>query len=74
MTEKTKIVLKRFARSTAALFVGTAAAWAVGPDALSVVPDQYDNMLVLIVGPALLALDKWLRFGSDKGEGDTPRA
>lgn len=72
MTKKTKTVLLRFARATAALVVGAVAGFIVGPEALEIVPDPYDTLVTMTVAPALLAAEKWLRFGRDPGEGDTP--
>jgi hypothetical protein len=60
-----KVILLRAARALAAVIVGFAAAWVVGDDALSLVPDQFDNLVVIIVAPALLALEKYLRDGGD---------
>lgn len=72
MTNKTKTVLLRFARTLAAIGVGALATWVVSPDVLSIVPAQYDWIVFSVVSPGLVALDKWLRFGSDAGESKTP--
>ncbi len=71
MTSKTKTVLLRFVRSLAALVVAAVATWVVSPSALDLVPTQYQSFVFLLVAPALVALDKYLRYGSDSGE-DTP--
>lgn len=68
MTEKTKTVVLRFVRGTAALVVAALAAWVVSPDVLDIVPDAYDWIVVGVVAPGLLAIDKALRYGSDPGE------
>lgn len=59
------VILKRAARSLAAVVIGFAASWLIGPDALSLIPDQYDYLVVAIVAPALLALEKYIRDGGD---------
>lgn len=65
MTKHTRVILMRFARGVAAMGVAAAAAFVVGDDFLSIVPDDYDWMVVGIGAPALLAVDKWLRDGGD---------
>lgn len=59
------IILKRFARGLGAVVLSFLAVWVVGDDALGLVPDQYDPLVVAIVAPALLALEKFLRDGGD---------
>lgn len=65
MSPNTKTILLRFARSLAAVVVGTTAAWVIGPDALSLIPAGYQFIVVGVVSPALLALEKFLRDGGD---------
>lgn len=60
-----KVILKRAARALGAVLVGFAAAWLVGPDGLSLIPDQYEALVIAIVVPGLLALEKYLRDGGD---------
>jgi hypothetical protein len=60
-----KTILLRAVRSLAAVVLGFVAAWVVGPDALSLVPDAYDPLVVAAVAPALLALEKFVRDGGD---------
>lgn len=67
MSDTQKTIFLRFARSLAALVVASVAAFAVGEDFLSIVPDDYDQFVVLFLAPALLALEKFLRDG---GAGD----
>lgn len=65
MSKNTKVILLRFVRSTAAVAVAGAAAWVAGPEALSIVPDRFDFLVVGVGAPALLAVEKWLRDGGD---------
>ena len=65
MSQSSKIILFRFLRGVAALVVASAAAFVVGPEFLGIVPDDFDFAVVLIGGPALLALEKFLRDGGD---------
>jgi hypothetical protein len=60
-----KVILLRFARGLGAVLLAGLAAYIVSDDVLSVVPDQYDFVVVSIVAPALLALDKLIRDGGD---------
>lgn len=60
-----KVILLRGLRSLGAVVLGFLAAWVVGPDALELVPDAYDNYVVVIVAPVLLALEKLIRDGGD---------
>ena len=59
------VVLKRFLRGLGAVVLAFLAAWVVSDDALGLVPDQYDALVIAIVAPSLLALEKWLRDGGD---------
>lgn len=65
MTSNTRVVLMRFVRGVAAVVVASTAAWVVGPEALELVPDPYDWVVVGVGAPALLAVEKWLRDGGD---------
>ncbi len=67
MTSSQKTIFLRFARGLAALVVASVAAFIVGDDFLGLVPDAYDQLVVLFLAPALLALEKFLRDG---GAGD----
>jgi hypothetical protein len=60
-----KVILLRAVRGLAAVALGFLAAFIVSPDVLNLIPDAYDNLVVLIVAPALLAIDKLLRDGGD---------
>jgi hypothetical protein len=68
MTDKTKTVVLRFVRSMAALVIAAAATWVLSPDALNVIPDDYEWVVFLLLAPALQALNKWLRYGDDSDE------
>lgn len=65
MASRRRVILLRFARSIGAVIVAASAAWVVGPEALELVPDRFDELVVLIGAPALLALEKYLRDGGD---------
>jgi hypothetical protein len=65
MESNRRVILLRFARSAAAVAVSAVAAWIVGPEGLELIPDQFDELVVLIGAPALLALEKQLRDGGD---------
>lgn len=60
-----KVIALRFLRALGAMVLGFLATWLVGPDALSLVPDTYQPLIIIIVAPALLALEKFLRDGGD---------
>lgn len=68
MTNKTKTVLLRFARSLAALVIAGVATWVVSPEVLGIVPDDYEWVVFLLLAPALQAANKWLRYGDAPGE------
>lgn len=68
MTNKRKTVLMRGLRSLAAVVVAGIAGWLVGPEAVDVVGAQTQGILVAVLVPALLMLDKYLRYGADSGE------
>lgn len=68
MTKKQKVVLKRGARSLAAIVVAAVAGWVAGPEALDVLGQQGQAIAVAVGVPALLMLDKYLRYGADGGE------
>lgn len=61
MTDRTKAVLRRFARGLAAVVVAFVATTVVSEEFLGLVPDQYDFLVTGIVAPLLLAADKALR-------------
>lgn len=60
-----KVILLRFVRALVAVVLGFLAAWVVSDDALSIIPDQFDALVVAIVAPALLAIEKLVRDGGD---------
>lgn len=60
-----KVILMRFLRGLGAVLLGFLAAWVVGPDALAVIPSAYQPIVLTVVAPALLALEKLLRDGGD---------
>lgn len=62
------IILKRFLRGLGAVVLGFLAAFLVSDDVLGLVPDEYDSLVLLVVAPALLALEKFLRDGGDAGQ------
>lgn len=62
------IILKRFLRGLGAVLLGFLAAFVVSDDALGLIPDQYDMLVVVVIAPALLALEKFLRDGGDAGQ------
>lgn len=69
MSKKQKVILARFIRTIAATVIGLVAAWLAGPEALELVGGpQAQSFVVMVVVPALISLDKMLRFGSDEGE------
>jgi hypothetical protein len=68
MTAKTKTVLLRFARTLGALGVAALITWVSSPDVLSIVPSGYQWVVLAVVTPALVAAEKWLRYGADPGE------
>ena len=65
MGSNTKTILMRFARGLGAVVVASLAAWVVGPDATALIPADWQFVVVGMVAPALLALEKWLRDGGD---------
>lgn len=64
-----KTIALRFARGLGAVVLGFLASFIVGDDVLGLVPDTYDPLVIGVVAPALLALEKFLRDG---GAGDAP--
>jgi hypothetical protein len=60
-----KVILYRALRALGAVLLSFAASWVVGDDALSIVPDAYDALVIALVAPALLALEKFVRDGGD---------
>lgn len=68
MTSKTKTVLLRLARTAAISGVGVLAGFAAGPDVAGIVGDGNMWLVTGFVIPALAALDKFVRYGSDPGE------
>lgn len=66
MSEKTKAVGLRFARVLAATVVALVAAWVVSPEVLNLVPESYRFIVVSIIAPLLVSLDKYLRVAPDK--------
>jgi len=65
MTSNTKTVLMRFVRGAAAVAVASVAAFVISSDFLSIVPDAYDFVVVMVVAPVLLAAEKYIRDGGD---------
>lgn len=65
MTQPQKTILFRFLRALGAVVVAFLASFAMSEDFLGLVPNEYDNVVVLFVAPALLALEKFLRDGGD---------
>jgi hypothetical protein len=65
MTSPRKTIFLRFARASAAVFIAGAAVFVAGPDFLGLVPDDYDWVVIGVVAPALLAIEKFLRDGGD---------
>lgn len=65
MESNRRVILLRFVRSAAAVAVSAVGAWLVGPEGLALIPDQFDEIVVLVGAPALLALEKYLRDGGD---------
>ena len=65
MTYKRKVIILRFARSLGAMAVAALAAWVAGPDAAELVGEQVQALIVAFGVPALVSLDKILRYGSD---------
>lgn len=65
MNPSKRVILLRFLRATGALIAASAAAWVVGPEALSLIPAGYQFVIVGAVAPALLALEKFIRDGGD---------
>lgn len=66
---KRNTVLLRFVRTLAASLLGVLAVWAAGPDALALVTDPTQRIILLsIVVPFLTAAEKSLRYGQEKGE------
>lgn len=61
------IILKRFLRGLGAVVLGFLAAFVVSEDVLGLVPDEYDALVVAVVAPVFLALEKFLRDGGDAG-------
>lgn len=68
MTAKTKVVLLRLARSAAAAGVGVLAGFVAGPDIAGIVGEGNMWIVTGVVTPALIALDKFVRYGNDPGE------
>lgn len=62
-------IAMRFARTLAATVIGFAATWLAGPDAAALITDPTQQALLAgILVPMLVALDKSLRYGTEKGE------
>jgi len=68
MTSKIQTVVLRGARAAAAVAVASVAAYVTGPEVTALIPGGYQFLVVGAAVPALLALEKWLRYGSDPGE------
>ncbi len=60
-----KVIVMRFLRGLGAVLLAFLAAWLVGPDAADLIPEDLQVLLVTVVAPALLALEKLLRDGGD---------
>ncbi len=60
-----KVIVMRFLRGLGAVLLAFLAAWLVGPDAADLIPENMQILLVTVVAPALLALEKLLRDGGD---------
>lgn len=65
MSPQTKTILLRAVRGLGAVLLSFLAAWLVSPDALALIPASYEALVVAVVAPALLALEKLLRDGGD---------
>ena len=69
MNKKQKTVLLRWARTLGATVLGLAGAWLAGPQALDLIKDPTQQILVAsFLIPTLTALEKTLRYGSGEGE------
>lgn len=69
LTKKNKVLVARMLRTLAATVVGLVAAWLAGPDGLELVSDPVvESFVVAVIVPALITLDKMLRYGADAGE------
>ncbi len=64
MNKKQKVVLMRGLRSLGAVLVAALAGWLAGPQAADIVGEQGQAIVSGVLIPALLMLDKYLRFGS----------
>lgn len=65
MSSNTKTILLRFARGLGAIVAASVAAFVIGPEFLAIIPDEYDNYVVIFLAPLILAVEKFLRDGGD---------
>jgi len=68
LSDKVKTILFRAVRSAAAVAVAGIIGWLAGPDFAELVGTEYAVLVAAVLTPLLLALDKWIRYGSDPGE------
>ena len=69
ISTKRATVLKRFARTLGATILSVIAAWAVGPEALDMVDNAAAQALIVgVLAPMIVAVEKSLRFGEEPGE------
>lgn len=71
LTDRAKTVLKRFGRGIAAAGLTYAITKFPGLVGAFNVPGSEQALIIAAVIPVLTAADKWLRYGSDVGEGDS---
>jgi hypothetical protein len=65
MNKKHKVVLMRGVRSLGAIIAAGLAAWIAGPEALGVLGEEGQAIAATVGIPALLMIDKYLRFVED---------
>lgn len=68
MTARRKTALLRGIRAVAAVAVASVVAYLSGPHGTELVSASQAHLIQACVIPVLLAVDKFLRYGSDEGE------
>lgn len=68
MTPKRKTILIRFLRAAGAVLIAAIVGFVTGPDFVELLPAPWNGIAASVLVPALLAADKFRRYGNDPGE------
>ena len=70
LTLKRKTILLRLLRTAGAAVVAWALNWLASGGLVDFIPAGNAALVVVVLTPILTALEKYLRYGSDPGEGE----